>query len=154
MRLEAEYTSGGQVCTSVVEHDGSYQRKAHTNGKFSRNRVGGGKGQLATEVEFAAEEEDPGALVGEVAEAAGIGFDGSDLRVEIFSGNVGDGMLEVGKQINRVGFEGAGDGHDLGQAAPHGGAVTSVKLARAARGIRSPQNSILSYLVQLGSERL
>ncbi len=59
----------------------------------SRNRVGGVVGKLRRPIEFTAEESDPGAIVGEAAEAAGIGLDDLDLRVEALGEGVGDGML-------------------------------------------------------------
>ncbi len=86
---------------------------------------------MGAEVEFAAEEKDPGPLVGEAVGAAGIGLDGLDLRLEAFGAGADDGTLEVGQQMNQMRFEGAGDGHDLGQAAPHVGAVPLLEEARS-----------------------
>jgi hypothetical protein len=64
----------------------------------SRNGVGSGRMKRRHHVEFAAEEEDSGAVVFEAAEAAGVGFDGLDLGVEAFGEGVGDAVPEVGEQ--------------------------------------------------------
>ncbi len=109
---------------------------------------------MGADVEFAAEEEDPGAIVGEAAETTGIGLEGLDLRVEAFGEGVGDGMLEVGEQMNQVGFEGAGDGHDLRRAAPHDGAVPLLEEARSTGGIRLAPKLDPLFVVQPGAGRL
>jgi len=61
---------------------------------------------MGKQVEFAAEEEDSGAVVLEAAEAAGVGFDRLNLGVETFGEGVGDRMLEVGQQMHQVSLEG------------------------------------------------
>ncbi len=48
-----------------------------------------------SQVGFAAEEEDSGAVVFEAAEAAGVGFDGLDLGVESLGERVGDAVLNL-----------------------------------------------------------
>jgi len=46
-------------------------------------------------IEFTAEEEDPGAVVGERAKASRVGFNLLDFAVETFSDGVGDGVEEI-----------------------------------------------------------
>ena len=53
-------------------------------------------------IELSAEEEDAGAVVLEGAEAAGVGFDGLDLRVEPFGHGVGDRVAQVGDDILKM----------------------------------------------------
>ncbi len=60
---------------------------------------------MRSEIEFAAEKEDSGAVVFKAAEAAGIGFEGLDLGVEAFGERVGDAVLEVGEQAGEVCLE-------------------------------------------------
>lgn len=75
------------------------------------------------EVEFAAEEEDSGAVVFEAAEAACVGFDGLDFGVEALGEGVGDAVLEVGEQTAQMRLQGLGDLLDFRQATAHDSAI-------------------------------
>ncbi len=50
-------------------------------------------------------EEGADTVVGEAAEATGIGFDGLDAGVEAFGERVGDGVSEVVEQAKQMGLE-------------------------------------------------
>jgi hypothetical protein len=76
-----------------------------------------------------------------------------DLRVEAFGEGGGDGMLEVGQQMNQMGFEGAGDVHELGQAVPHTGVVSLFEEALHWRRLVGPKIGHL-FFVQPSAGRL
>ena len=55
-------------------------------------------------IKFAAEEEDPGAVVGEGAKAARVGLELLDPAVETFSGGVGNRIDEIVQEAGEMGL--------------------------------------------------
>lgn len=75
-------------------------------------------GDVGREFEFAAEKQDAGAVVLEVAEAAGGRLEGLDAAVEAFRGGVRDAVPEVRQQVRQAALQHRGDlGHRLQPAA-------------------------------------
>ena len=86
-------------------------------------------------VEFAAKEEDSGAVVFEPTEATGVGFDGLDLGVEAFGEGVGDAVPEVGEQAAQMSLQRFGDLLHFGQAAVHDAAIPLMEEGVAGVGV-------------------
>ncbi len=62
------------------------------------------------EVQFAAEKQNPDAVVGHVAEASGRRFQGRDLTVEALAQGIGDPVQLVGQQPRQIPPEGFDQG--------------------------------------------
>jgi hypothetical protein len=87
------------------------------------------------ELEFAAVEEDAGAIVCEDAEAASGGFERLNFAVETFAHGIGDRLSEVAQQVRQVALEHLGFGGDRPQLAAHGPGIPVAEEVIGARGI-------------------
>ena len=90
---------------------------------------------------------DPGSIIGEAAEAAGVSLDGLDAGVEVLADGIGNRMNEVGEETGQILVKGFGNGLHLGDTATHRGSLPSGEEVQALDGVRlSPELDKLFFV--------